>query len=263
LNTGFNITLTGSAGNYYGSMSVDGSLLTGGTNPNIAYIVGRTASNNPQTSLGIKNTIEFAIRALNGSYVSYLSLTGSNLSNAIPSLSGYSANDGLFMKLKLVTGVENPYQFIQQISLPTNINPDLWVLSDSFINIRGAEATDIIEVKKASDNTVLYTFTGAGIQDFIIGENYNESVYFIRKDSLNNILMSTIKNPINLTIGNNGIADLFYGAEIQLAESSTVGSISTDIMNLSNQVENIGDTVWNYGDDDSIKARTLSKRLFK
>lgn len=44
--------------------------------------------------------------------------------------------------------------------------------------------------------------------------------------------MSTIKTPVNLTIGSNGNANLFYGAEVQLAESPTVTQIAEDMLTL-------------------------------
>lgn len=87
-------------------------------------------------SFGISNTVEFAIRTPNGTYGSYQTLNASNLSGAIASLSGYSASTGLRAKIKVTSLVNNEYQSINQISLLTNINPSLWSLNDSNINIR-------------------------------------------------------------------------------------------------------------------------------
>jgi hypothetical protein len=143
------------------------------------------------------------------------------------------------MKLKITSGANNLFQFVTQISLPTNIDPSLWVLDDSFINIRGLEATDTVEVKKASDNITLYTFTGAGIKSFTLGLNYDVSVYFVRKDSLGNVLLSTIKIPIILTIGDNGIVNLFYGSDVQLAQNSDIALIKTKVDSLNNYNDTI------------------------
>lgn len=147
------------------------------------------------------------------------------------------------MKLKFTSGANNPWQFITQISCPTNINPSLWTLDDSYINIKGLETTDTVEVKRISDNTTLYTFTGAGVKNFTLGANYDVSVYFVRKDSPGNVLMSTIKSPVKLTIGNNGTANLFYGAEVQLAESGTISIIADDITEIQNNLPKVNRNV--------------------
>jgi hypothetical protein len=224
LSSGFLISLIGSA-TLNGIVEVDGSLLTGGLEPNIAYAFGRCRLLAGE-GFGTNTQVNFTLATASGSYGSHQTLTSANLISALAGLSGYNAGEGLKMKVKMTALTNDPYRALTQLSMPTNINPSLWVLTDSSIILRGLQPNDIAEIRKASDNSLLYTFTGSGTKDIDVGINYGTQAYFIRKNSGGIELMRTQATPFTFSIGNLGTFNLFAGAEVQLAESGTVTEIA-------------------------------------
>jgi hypothetical protein len=79
---------------------------------------------------------------------------------------------------------------------------------------------------RASDNVVLYSFTGAGQFSFTVGANFDTEVYLRRELAGGTVLMRTLPQTFRVNFGNNGTIPLFYGAEIQLAQSSSVDVIA-------------------------------------
>jgi hypothetical protein len=206
LSSGFAITLTGTAA-YFGIVEVNGALLTGGTDPATAYAVGRPRLLTGE-AFGSGLSCDFAVKTPSGSYGTYQSLTASNLSTAISGLSGYDAGTGLHMKVKLTSNSTNPYNSIWQISMPTNIDTSLWTVYDAYINLLNVNPTDIVELRRVSDNTVIQSWTGGGVKEFTVVGDFARQAYFVRKTSGGTILKSTVATPITLTVNDNGSADL-------------------------------------------------------
>lgn len=227
LSAGYSITFPT---NQLRIVTVNGASLTGGSQPGVAFAVGRARLLTGTETLGAINTHEFAVRVPGNPWPSYSALTGANLSTAISSLSGYSAGgSGLEMKLRITSGQTNPFTRYNQISFPTNINPSLWAVNDATITLQGPEPTDVTSVVRLSDNTVLYTFTGAGIKSFTVGNNFDSEVYFSRADFNGNVLMITKPTTKIINFGDNGTIALFYGTQVQLAQVSDVSSIKTAV----------------------------------
>jgi hypothetical protein len=228
---GVNGQTTTAAGIYAGQgliMSVDGSALTGGTEPGIAYAYGRARLLTGTERLGSVTPVEFAVRVPGTSWPSYAALTGANLSTAISSLTGYAAGgSGLEMRIKVTATETNPYTKFNQISIPTNVDPSLWTVGDATIHFEGPSATDTIYITRASDMTDLYTFTGGGAKSFTVGANFDVPVFFRRVDNTGVVLMRTLPATQKLNFGDNGTVSMFYGAEVQLAQSSEVLAIKT------------------------------------
>jgi hypothetical protein len=207
-------------------VTVDGALLTGGEFPNVAYAVGRARLLDGTELIGSVTTVEFAMRVPGTTYPAYAALTGANLGTAFSALTGYAAGgSGLEMRIRITAGQDNQFTRLNQISLPTNVDPSLWTVGDATITFQGPGLTDIVKVVRASDDVVLYTFTGGGLKEFTVGANFAVPVYFQREDSGSTVLMVTLPATQPLTVGSNGIVNLFYGSEIQLAEASTLATI--------------------------------------
>jgi hypothetical protein len=214
-------------------MVADGSSLTGGTKAGTINSLGRHnvglatgVALNANTSLG-GMSLEFAVRNPGDAWPSYQALTPANLSGAIASLIGYSANDGLEMRVQITANGNDEYRRIQQISMPTNINPSLWTLDDASIEFQGPGSTDVVKIIRVSDLAELYSFTGSGLKTFTIGANFGTEVFIRREDSGGTVLMRTLPKTIFLKFGFNGNCPLFYGDEIQLAQSSDVALIKS------------------------------------
>ena len=205
-------------------VTVNGAALTGGVDPGVAYAVGRARLLTGTELIGSVTTAEFAMRVPGTSFPTYAALTGANLVSAFSALTGYDAGDGLEMQVKITSGQTNPFTRFNQISLPTNVDPSLWIVGDATITLQGPNPTDVTRVLRASDNTVLYSFTGGGVQSFTVGANFDVPVYFRREDSGGTVLMRTLPATQRLNFGDNGIVALFYGAEVQLAQSSLVAA---------------------------------------
>ena len=131
------------------------------------------------------------------------------------------------MRIKLTTSVANPLCKVNQISLPTNIDPTLWSVPDASIKLNGAESTDIIKVLRASDDVLLYTFQGSGVKEFTIGSNFDTAVYFQRETATNKVLMVTYPQTLALSFGDNGEVDLYYGSQVQLAQAVELTELHT------------------------------------
>jgi hypothetical protein len=211
-------------------VTVDGALLTGGEFPGVAYAVGRARLLTGTELIGAITTAEFAMRVPGTSYPAYAALTGANLGTAFAALTGYAAGgSGLEMRIKITAGQTNPFTRFNQISLPTNVDPALWTVGDATIHFEGPNPTDVVKVLRFSDDAVLYTFTGAGEQSFAVGANFDVEVYFRRETSTGTVLMRTLPATQRVNFGDNGFVALFYGAEVQLAQSSEVLSIKAAV----------------------------------
>jgi hypothetical protein len=207
-------------------VTADGTSLTGGELPGVAYAVGRARLLDGTETLGAITTAEFAMRVPGTSYPAYAALTGANLGTAFSALTGYAAGgSGLEMRIKITSGQTNPFTRFNQISLPTNVDPSLWTVGDATITLEGPNLTDVVKVIRFSDNTELYTFTGAGEKSFTVGANFDVEVYFRRETSGGTVLMRTLPETRRINFGNNGTVSLFYGAEVQLAQASTLASL--------------------------------------
>lgn len=84
-------------------------------------------------------------------------------------------------------------------------------------------------VIRASDLTILYSFTGSGTKEFTVGNNFDTEVFFRRELPDGTVIMRTLPATQRINFGNNGVVPLFYGAEVQLAQSADVSAIKTVI----------------------------------
>jgi hypothetical protein len=211
-------------------VTVDGALLTGGEFPGVAYAVGRARLLDGTELIGALTTVEFAMRVPGTAYPAYAALTGANLGTAFSALTGYAAGGaGLEMRIRVTSGQDNQFTRLNQISLPTNVDPSLWTVGDATIHFEGPNLTDVVKILRFSDDAVLYTFTGAGEKSFTVGANFDTEVYFRRETSTGTVLMRTLPATQRVNFGNNGFVALFYGAEVQLAQSSEVLSIKAAV----------------------------------
>lgn len=233
LSTGFIITR---ASGVVIRCTADGSGLTGGTKPGIAKALSRhnvgVAAGTAlldTTSLGPGLTVEFGMKTPSGSWSVYQTLNQANLISEFAALTDYDPNEGLNLRLRFTAVGNDEYRRIQQVTMPTTVDPDAWILGDASITLSGPLSTDVTKIMRASDNTELYSFTGFGEKEFSIGPNYGVEVYLRRETSGGTVLMLTLPQTYTLKFGNNGEVPLFYGAEIQLAQSSEVAAIKTAV----------------------------------
>jgi len=207
----------------------DGASLTGGTKAGTMDSYARyTVTEDNEVFPGI----QFAVK--NGgaaTWSSYSDLNGTNLAASISALSGYSAGGaGLDMRIKVVGTGAAEFRRLQQCSLRTNIDPSLYTVADSSITFAGPDPTDVIRIRTVADpNTNLYSFTGGGTKDINVGANFGTEVFFIRENATGTILMRSSPYTQILGYGNLGTVNLFYGEEVQLAQSSQVAEIKAKV----------------------------------
>jgi len=226
IGVGYTITGTGTYAGQGLIVSVNGAALTGGTEPGVAYAYGRARLLTGTETMGAITTAEFAMRVPGAAWPAYAALTGVNLASAFSGLTGYAAGGtGLEMRLRVTATQTNPFTKLNQISLPTNVNPSLWVVGDATITFQGPNPTDVIRIVRNSDNVVLYSFTGGGTFQFTVAANFDEVVYFRREDAGGTVLMRTLPATQRVNFGDNGIVSLFYGSEVQLAQASTLAAL--------------------------------------
>lgn len=93
------------------------------------------------------------------------------------------------------------------------------------ITITGSAATDAVEMRKASDNSLIATRTGSGA--FAVSPaNVGVSVYFERKVGAV-LVMSTQTTPVTLTAGVNADVPMFTGSQVQVANLDNVAKETT------------------------------------
>lgn len=260
LATGYLITFTGQVRR----VTADGTNLTGGTKAGTCEALcsfTRTVAGERHDDL------EFAVRVPGTSWPSYQQLTPTNLSGAIAALSGYSAGGaGLEMRLQVTAPTSSNFTRLQQVSILTDIDPSLYAVTDSFITFNGPNPTDVIRVRKLSDLGAsppinLYSFTGGGQQFLDVGANFGEEVFFVREDATGTVLMRSLPETRILAYGNLGQVNLFYGAEIQLAQSSDVVAIRQKVdafldVAISSRLAAAGYTAPDNTSITAIKAKT-------
>jgi len=229
LATGYIITATGTG---VFRFEADGASLTGGTKPGTMDSYARyTVTLDNEVYPGI----DFACRVPGTAYPAYQALTGANLSGAIAALTGYDEGGaGLEMRLRVTATGDAEFRRLQQVSLRTNIDPDAWTVFDSSITFNGPNPTDVIRIRRLSDLSAnppvnLYSFTGGGTTELSVGANFGEECFFVREDSTGVVLMRSLPFTKVLGFGDLGDVALFYGAEVQLAQSSEVLSIKAAV----------------------------------
>lgn len=104
------------------------------------------------------------------------------------------------------------------------------------ISVSGPAATDTVEMRKASDNSLIATRTGAGA--FAVSPaNVGVSVYFERKVGAV-LVMSTQTTPVTLTAGENPDVPMFTGSQVQVVNLDNVAKETTlQSLASSNQTE--------------------------
>jgi len=209
-------------------VEADGALLTGGTKAGTMDSYARyTVTEANETYPGI----DFACRVPGTSYPAYQALNGTNLSGAIAALTGYDeGGSGLEMRLRVTATGTAEFRRLQQVSLFTDIDPAAWTPPDASITFNGPNPTDVVRIRRLSDLSAnppvnLYSFTGGGTTELSVGANFGEECFFVREDSTGVVLMRSLPFTKVLGFGNLGEVDLFYGAEVQLAQASTLAAL--------------------------------------
>ena len=206
----------------------DGALLTGGTK------AGTMDSYARYTLTGANEVypgIDFACRVPGTAYPAYQTLNGTNLSGAIAALTGYDeGGSGLEMRLRVTATGDAEFRRLQQVSMFTDIDPTAWTPPDASITFNGPNPTDVVRIRRLSDLSAsppvnLYSFTGGGTVELSVGGNFGEEVFFVREDSTGVVRMLSLPFTQILGFGNLGEVELFYGAEVQLAQASTLASL--------------------------------------
>jgi hypothetical protein len=107
--TGWIITFLATYGDGVYTLTVDGSLLTGGTKPGTAEARG-IPSRRLGEEFGSGLTTEYAVKTPTGSWTAYTALSGANLSAELALLTGYDEADGLDMRLNFEYCLNNLYK---------------------------------------------------------------------------------------------------------------------------------------------------------
>jgi hypothetical protein len=87
----------------------------------------------------------------------------------------------------------------------------------------------VVKIIRASDFTELYSFTGGGVKTFTVGANFGVECFVRREDASAVVLMRTLPQTFRVKFGSNGTIPLFYGAEVQLAQSAEVIAIKAAV----------------------------------
>lgn len=187
----------------------------------IGYAVGDVltvtgGSGTGQITLTWVPTFEFRVANPGGiAGASWQSMTAANLAGCIASLSGYSSNVGFDMQVRLTQQGTVTGAYIVNLRLLTN-NDGSYQYLESWFTVNGVDSTDTIELRKASDNSLITTWTGGGQSRFLGASVFAQAAYFVRKTSGGTTLRSTIATPVTLAMADNGAVAL-DAAQIQIS----------------------------------------------
>lgn len=175
------------------------------------------------------------------------------MQSLLDGLTNYDSNKGLNMRVRM-TNLVSSLQYFTSFDIPCYIDTN-YQSSDAYVTIEGGSDIDQYEMRKKSDTSVLFSWTGVGRYDFPLGSLEGEEVYFVRyvlSDGTYDRAASNKPFPITLGYGNNGIVKLYVGNEIQVASSdpSTIWNYTTRSL-----------TEGTYTDEDRAKALTTGKFL--
>ena len=166
------------------------------------------------------------------------------MQSAFTALSNYDSDEGINFAFKIENANNpNPARYFSYAKLACTVDLNFTAL-DASITFEGGDATEKYEVIKASDDSVMYTFTGTGTYEFALGNNFGVEVYFKRYkyvDGAYVLLVNTQYTSQPLVYGFNGSIKLYTGNEVQTA--------STDPA-----------TIWNYGTRTTTEGFTTSDR---
>lgn len=157
---------------------------------------------------------EFRVKTPLGSWSAWADLTGANLSTALSGLTGYDSNEGFLMSVKITASL-NAQHFYYVGTMATNIDTN-WVAPDAYFAVVGAGATEIVEARKTSDDSLIARRQGPGRIDVSTGVE----TYFVRKSSGGVTIASTRFEPVTPVLGNNGEVQLYAGSEVQIADAT-------------------------------------------
>jgi len=166
------------------------------------------------------------------------------LQPAFTALSNYDSDEGINFAFKVENASDaNSGRYFNHMQIACTVDLNYTAL-DASITFEGGDATEKYEVIKASDDSVMYTFTGTGTYEFALGNNFGVEVYFKRYkyvDGAYVLLVNTQYTSQPLAYGDNGNILLYTGGEVQTA--------STDPA-----------TIWNYGTRTTTEGFTSSDR---
>lgn len=218
------------------------------------YVEGQGADTN--TELIIEVEIVNAGQAFTGNFTTITFDSARRIYTAMQALldglSNYDSNKGLNMRMRMTNliSLTNFTSFDIPCYIDTNYQS-----TDAYVTIEGGGAIDQYEMRKKSDTSVLFTWTGVGRYDFPIGNNEGLEVYFVRyvfSDGSYDRAASNKPYPITLKYGDNGNVKLYVGDEVQVASSdpSTIWNYETRTI-----------TDGSYTDEDRAKSLTTGKFL--
>jgi len=166
---------------------------------------------------------------------SLLPLTITNVSSSFATISSsgaYNSNQGLIMKTRLTaTSTAIFTNYVQRIDISCSVDPN-YQAADSSIIFAGGSNTDKYEMVKYSDDSLLFTFIGVGINFFPTTGLLGTQVYIRRYVKIDGDYIDVINskaNPTIISLGDNGTVNLYAGNEVQVASSdpSTIWNYTT------------------------------------
>ena len=207
------------------------------------------------TELTIEVEMVNAGQSFTGNFTTLTFDSSRNIYTAMQSLldglTNYDSNKGLNMRVRM-TNLVASLQYFTTFEIPCFIDTN-YQSADAYVTIEGGSDIDQYEMRKKSDTSVLFSWTGVGRYDFPLGSLEGEEVYFVRyvlSDGTYDRAASNKPFPITLGYGDNGIIKLYVGNEIQVASSdpSTIWNYTTRSL-----------TEGTYTEEDRAKALTTGK----
>ena len=208
------------AGRVYLPTTADTAIIT-----NQIPLKGITSFQNIATTVQSTNPTyldyTFRVKTPTGAWSTAASLTGANLSTALSSLSGYNSNVGFYLEITVTANNTSATTRLDFLRLATNTDTN-YQANDAYLTPEGVDATDIVECRLISDNSLIGSTIGNTRLDFPASGNYGVTAYLVRKTSTGVEVMRTQRDPFTIKYGNNGTFALYTGNQIQIADGSNL-----------------------------------------
>ena len=241
--------------------SIASSTLTLNGVPSPVYVYGRTTLTNsgvtdsnqaiyPSTAVAsVQFQFEHSLKTHNGQWTEWANgYTASSLQSTFNTLVDYDESLGLGIKIRVTATKDNSYAKVNQMSIPTLINPEAFNTFDAYVTLDGTLEDDVTTLYDYDNDEEIATFVGYGVKQFNVGNYYKHRAYFVRRDSAGYQIMRTKGSAITLQFGNNGVQSLYAGNQVQLAD---IGAVTTFLANLTTTGANLIDSMSNITSSNS------------
>jgi hypothetical protein len=236
-----------------GYLTINGSGLTGGGEPGVAYAYNSsiglplvTTGSDFEYFTSQDTLFEISAKVPGSDWTPWTELNTTNINTLATTATNplYIFDQGVQYRLRATVqpGSDfNPYRSIRKVGLGINYNRNGVANNNCFFTLRGLLTGDVVTMYDYSSQAPIKSFTatvdGTQVWSTTVGNDLDRVVYFDRFSTGSTVVNNRPTYFKAIAFGDNGIVDLFYGAQVQAAivvqESASGGGNPVDSANIA------------------------------